>query len=66
MKEIENRSKLSENTLAMMSPLVNKLSYNVIPYGNQLIMVAAPELMNINTHIKRYLNHLTAVRKALT
>ena len=56
MKEIGNKSRISENNPLIIIPLVNALKYNGIThYLDKLLLVTAPVIPLLYPHTKKFL-----------
>eukprot|EP00957_Ditylum_brightwellii_P073237 5567294-Ditylum_brightwellii.AAC.1 len=63
MKEVANRSKMSEGTPPMISPLVDHLKYNSITnYADKILLGTAEPLPDIDEHTQLYFDQLKAVK----
>ena len=66
MKEVSNRSRMSEGTPPMISPLVDLLKYNSITdYADKILLGTAELLPDIDEHTQLYLDQLKAVKGVL-
>ena len=62
MKEIGNKSRMSENTPLTTSPLMKNNKYNrITPFWNQLLLVTAPDITSLDQQIKRYLKQIQTI-----
>eukprot|EP00957_Ditylum_brightwellii_P095200 7250606-Ditylum_brightwellii.AAC.1 len=63
VKEVANRSRMSEGTPPMISPLVDHLEYNSITnYADKILLGTTEPLPGINEHTQLYLDQLKAVK----
>ena len=66
MKETEQRIRISENSPAMTSPLVNQLHFDGInDYGNDIILGQATDIPHLDNHTKIYLWELATLTHTL-
>ena len=66
MREIKQRSRISEKHLAMKSPLVNHLHFNgMAEYGNNILLGQTADTPHLDIHTKRYLQELAAITLSL-
>ena len=66
MREIEQRIRMLENSLAITSPLVNQLHFDGMnDYGNNIILVQAADIPHLDNHTKIYLQELASLKRTL-
>ena len=57
---------MSENTPLIIRQLFYILKYNgKIHYGNQILLVTAPDIPSLDLHTKKYLKNTQSIRKRL-